>query len=343
MSDESTRREQGGGRNFGAPVLAVCGFSGSGKTTLLEAAIGRLVARGLSVAVVKHDAHGFSIDKEGKDSDRLFRAGASVALRGPAEQFLRRGAGAALTLQATLSDLGRDHDLLLVEGHKDTPLPKVWMGDADHSPVPENVSEIQRILPWDSDRLALFLAFVDGWMMEAWRARPVLAGILLGDGWNAGALQQETVTRALADGVGEAEGGADSRVVALGGDGAADGLPAKGKGLLWLPPVPGVTGAAAGLLAAHRWIPHATWVIAHGDSSRTRGVRLRGEDVRRLLDERRPGVWAIFPGPADERRRCPLAVYEPQALTVLERSLPADGVGEVPIAELLGHGRVRIV
>ena len=39
--------------DFGAPVLAVCGFSGSGKTTLLEAAIPQLIARGVSVAVVK--------------------------------------------------------------------------------------------------------------------------------------------------------------------------------------------------------------------------------------------------------------------------------------------------
>jgi hypothetical protein len=91
-------------QQFGAPVLAVCGFSGSGKTTLLEAAIPHLIARGLAVAAIKHDSHGFVVDKEGKDSDRLFRAGATVALRGPGEQFLRRGFSSVLTLEATLSD-----------------------------------------------------------------------------------------------------------------------------------------------------------------------------------------------------------------------------------------------
>ena len=65
-----------------------------------------LVGRGLSVAVVKHDAHGFEVDKPGKDSDRLFRAGATISLRGPHQQFERRGAGAALTLESTLARLG---------------------------------------------------------------------------------------------------------------------------------------------------------------------------------------------------------------------------------------------
>ncbi|MDP6460361.1 MAG: molybdopterin-guanine dinucleotide biosynthesis protein MobB, partial [Gemmatimonadota bacterium] len=60
------------------PVLAVCGWSGSGKTTLLDRVIPEITARGLSVAALKHDAHGLKVDPRGKDSDRLFRAGADV-------------------------------------------------------------------------------------------------------------------------------------------------------------------------------------------------------------------------------------------------------------------------
>jgi len=81
---------------YGAPVISVCGYSGSGKSTLLEAVIPRLIAQGLSVAVVKHNAHGFAVDREGKDSDRFFKAGATVALRGPDEQFFRRNASSSL-------------------------------------------------------------------------------------------------------------------------------------------------------------------------------------------------------------------------------------------------------
>ena len=127
---------------FGAPVLAVCGFSGAGKTTLLESAIPRLLGRGLAVAVVKHDVHGFEVDRPGKDSDRLFRAGATVALSGQQEQFERRAVGATLSLEATLARLGRDHDLLLVEGHKDTPLPKFWLGKAERLDAPDSVCNI---------------------------------------------------------------------------------------------------------------------------------------------------------------------------------------------------------
>ena len=111
---------------FAAPVLALCGLSGSGKTTLLEAAIPSLVQRGLAVAVVKHTSHDFEVDRPGKDSERLFRAGATISLRGPQQQFERRAA--ALPLEVTLARLACDHDLLLVEGHKDTRIAEALAG-----------------------------------------------------------------------------------------------------------------------------------------------------------------------------------------------------------------------
>ena len=58
----------------GLPVLGVCGWSGSGKTTLIEAILPAFRAKGLKIAVIKHDVHGLDIDRPGKDSDRLFRA-----------------------------------------------------------------------------------------------------------------------------------------------------------------------------------------------------------------------------------------------------------------------------
>ncbi len=49
------------------PVFSFVAFSGTGKTTFLEKLIPQLKARGLRVAVYKHDAHEFEIDKKGKD------------------------------------------------------------------------------------------------------------------------------------------------------------------------------------------------------------------------------------------------------------------------------------
>ena len=73
----------------GMAVLACCGFKDSGKTTLIEAVVLLLRERGLSVAVVKHDAHGVQFDRPGKDSDRFFQAGADIVVRGSNESAAR--------------------------------------------------------------------------------------------------------------------------------------------------------------------------------------------------------------------------------------------------------------
>jgi putative ribosome biogenesis GTPase RsgA len=53
-----------------AARFGFAGWSGSGKTTLIEQLIPRLVARGLTVSLVKHAHHEFDIDQPGKDSFR---------------------------------------------------------------------------------------------------------------------------------------------------------------------------------------------------------------------------------------------------------------------------------
>ena len=88
----------------GIPVLCFAGWSGSGKTTLIENLLPRLKARGLWVAVVKHDVHGIGPEVEGKDSARFRAAGADqVILAGPEnalgpEDCLGRISGADLIL-----------------------------------------------------------------------------------------------------------------------------------------------------------------------------------------------------------------------------------------------------
>mgnify|MGYP000193464349 CR=1 FL=1 len=60
------------------PVYSVVGILEAAKLLFLEKLIPELKKRGLRVAVVKHDAHEFEIDREGKDSYRLTAAGADV-------------------------------------------------------------------------------------------------------------------------------------------------------------------------------------------------------------------------------------------------------------------------
>lgn len=60
------------------PVFSFIAWSGTGKTTYLESLVAVLTARGVRVAVVKHDAHRLELDRPGKDSFRLAAAGARV-------------------------------------------------------------------------------------------------------------------------------------------------------------------------------------------------------------------------------------------------------------------------
>lgn len=58
------------------PVVCFVGAKDSGKTTFLEKLIPALGRRGVEVACIKHDFHGFTMDREGTDTWRLARAGA---------------------------------------------------------------------------------------------------------------------------------------------------------------------------------------------------------------------------------------------------------------------------
>lgn len=338
-------------QDFGAPVLATCGFSGSGKTTLLEAAIPHLIARGLSVAAIKHDSHGFVVDRAGKDSERLFRAGATVALRGPSEQFFRRGTASMLTLEATLADLARDHDLLLVEGHKDTPLPKLWLCGDDNLHPPDEVTGVEAILPWDSDRLGIFLSLIEWWLPKTWLSRSLLAGLLVGGKTEqtrgpkqpvrfSGRAFEETVACAFGDAFDSGKhnhSAADNRflnsdIVVLG----AGLVPGTLNDLTRLPDPPGLVGPIAGLLAMHRWAPRTTCVLAACDDP-----WFDQSDICSLVEQRRPGAWAILPRQSDGHPCPTLALYEPQALAVLERALLARGANYICLAALVDHPHTR--
>ncbi len=70
------------------PLLGFAAFSGTGKTTLLEQLIPELNQANISIAMVKHTHHEkFDIDKPGKDSYRLRKAGAAQMLVASAQRW----------------------------------------------------------------------------------------------------------------------------------------------------------------------------------------------------------------------------------------------------------------
>lgn len=108
-------------------VIGFAGWSGSGKTTLVEQVIALMEARGLAVSLIKHAHHEFDIDYPGKDSYRHRHAGCREVLVTSANRWAvmheLRGRP-ELTLNEALAQLS-PCDLVLVEGFKHEPIPKI--------------------------------------------------------------------------------------------------------------------------------------------------------------------------------------------------------------------------
>lgn len=98
------------------PIIGFAAYSGTGKTTLIEKLVRSLKAKGLRLAVIKHDGHRFEIDKEGKDSYRFTKAGADISIITSSEKFALMEQREASFEQVVA--LVRDVDLILVEGYK---------------------------------------------------------------------------------------------------------------------------------------------------------------------------------------------------------------------------------
>jgi len=108
------------------PIISIVGKSDSGKTTLIEKLVPELTRRGYRIATVKHDVHGFEVDREGKDSWRHKRAGAhTVVISSPQKIALIRDVERDLSLMEIRDKLIRDVDLVLSEGYKRDVQPKI--------------------------------------------------------------------------------------------------------------------------------------------------------------------------------------------------------------------------
>ncbi len=108
------------------PIISIVGKSDSGKTTLIEKLVPELTRRGYRIATVKHDIHGFDVDREGKDSWRHKQAGAhTVVISSPKKVALIRDVEKDLTLAELREKLIQDVDLILSEGYKKDVQPKI--------------------------------------------------------------------------------------------------------------------------------------------------------------------------------------------------------------------------
>jgi len=108
-------------------VIGFAGWSGAGKTTLITRLIPLLTGRGLEVAALKHAHHSFEVDRPGKDSYEFRAAGAREVLVVSARRWAQMhelSEETEPTLAVLLQRLS-PCDLVLIEGYKALPIPRI--------------------------------------------------------------------------------------------------------------------------------------------------------------------------------------------------------------------------
>lgn len=139
-------------------VCLICGVKNSGKTTLIEKLIQEFSHRGIKIAVIKHDGHDFTCDLPGTDSSRFTQAGACgtavfsekrifihrLRYEPPKNGFTDPSAGVRQWEKEQAMELATlfpDADLILIEGLKNTALPKIEVVRSVISSEPVSESE----------------------------------------------------------------------------------------------------------------------------------------------------------------------------------------------------------
>lgn len=110
-------------------LLGIAGYKNSGKTTLIARLIPALADYGLSVSTVKHVHHDIDLDQPGKDTFVHREAGAiDVVMLSDARWAILHEQRREPDPLAVLRDIATrltPVDLVLVEGLKDLPLPRI--------------------------------------------------------------------------------------------------------------------------------------------------------------------------------------------------------------------------
>ena len=114
------------------PFFGLAGWSGSGKTTLCTKLIENFTKIGIKVGTLKHAHHKFELDKPGKDSFNLRKAGSRPMIISSKERFAliqENDENEEKSLFQMLEMFAKDPiqkcDLIIVEGFKNEPIPKI--------------------------------------------------------------------------------------------------------------------------------------------------------------------------------------------------------------------------
>lgn len=332
--------------------LALCGLSGSGKTTLATRLLRLFTDRGLTAGYFKHGCHRFDIDKPGKDSYLARQAGASaVMIADPEKEAFISGNPGGISPAIAFESC----DLLLIEGLKELPIPKLIVVDAGRDILPlvesGNVNEVLALvhdgssaglerfgLPCfhrdDTDSIARFIETA----LATRAASFPMNGLILAGGKSSrmgsdkallryGNNPQIQTTAALLDTL------CNQVFVSCRNDQAplydGYGKPIVTDAYLELGPL-------GGLLSAQRQQPNAAWFVLACDFP-----LLDAPTLGELCHTRDPFRYATafqLPGATKPEPLC--TIYEPKSRAALLRQ---HGNGDDSLASFLDRSRIRAV
>jgi molybdopterin-guanine dinucleotide biosynthesis protein A len=193
-------------------------------------------------------------------------------------------------LTRALDSLAARYDLVLVEGHKTTPLTKVWLLSPGEAAPPPEAGEVLATLPGGEERAGAFEAILDEWLPRAWLAAPVFGCVLVGGASARMGRPKHLIAaedgRTWLERTVDVLRGAAAEVVIAGAGEVPPSLAACAR----LPDAPDAEGPMAGLLAALRWSPRAGVLACACDLP-----DLSAEALDWLLAQRAPGRWAVQP------------------------------------------------
>jgi molybdopterin-guanine dinucleotide biosynthesis protein B len=130
--------------NNSQKVIAVCGIKNSGKTRLIEALLPILNAKGHKVAVIKHHGHKLDPDVPGTDTYRFSHNGAYATVITDDECYML-----VKNLPSTTEDmiaLFPEADIILLEGYKAGPYPKIELRRESPEPIATDSSTVIAIV-----------------------------------------------------------------------------------------------------------------------------------------------------------------------------------------------------
>ena len=135
------------------PILQVVGYKDSGKTTLIEKIIHACNMEGWRVATLKHHGHGGRplIQDKGTDTARHRNAGAVVTgVEGNGTFILQVNEEEPISFHHLLCFYRcLDVDLVLVEGYKEGPYPKVMLiSENEEFCVASRLENLRAIISW---------------------------------------------------------------------------------------------------------------------------------------------------------------------------------------------------